>query len=232
MSNNTLKKYYLVDYENTGDTCFDLIKNDGLSKEDEVIIFFSEKAYRADLEEIYKISKARLKLIKAENGSSNSLDFLLVFYLGSIVEEKESCKYIIISEDKDYDAVINYLKEENVDIKKMYDSKHVSNRKKDSEKGLVELGFISKIHVENAIKNSGYPIKDIDIVKEMIDKCILKERNKVEFERELKGKSSMLLIENIDSLNSGTKSKRKEERQVINNSLISAIYEEIPFRKK
>ena len=95
---------YLVDYENVHSDGLNGIQN--LSKNDCVVVFYSNSAGRIDIDVLVNI-KAKIKFVKAESGTSNALDFQLVTYLCRIAKRRK--KYFIVSADKGFTPVINML---------------------------------------------------------------------------------------------------------------------------
>ena len=104
--------YYLLDYENIGSLGLKGI--DSLTDKDIVCIFYSENAHTIDLEaiEMFKSTKAVVKYIKVKKTAPNYADFQIVTLTGLILGKDSKEKVAIISNDKGYVAVIDYLKED------------------------------------------------------------------------------------------------------------------------
>ena len=104
--------YYLLDYENIGSLGLKGI--DSLTDKDIVCIFYSENAHTIDLEaiEMFKSTKAAVKYIKVKKTAPNYADFQIVTLTGLILGKDSKEKVAIISNDKGYVAVIDYLKED------------------------------------------------------------------------------------------------------------------------
>lgn len=106
-----MKKYYLVDLENVKNSGLEGIEQ--LSSQDQVIVFYSDKADTLKIDVIQKISegKADVTFIKADNGTPNSLDFQLITYLYyNLAKEDTESQFWIISKDTGYEASIRMAK--------------------------------------------------------------------------------------------------------------------------
>lgn len=118
------KTLYLVDFENMGPKILD--KFDNLDPETESVYFFSAQ----DVPNIPYGTVAKLFEIKDANPDaigfykvpvkSQSVDMHLVSYLGYLIGvHGATCKYIILSNDTDYDNIVKYWKGlEKVDVKR------------------------------------------------------------------------------------------------------------------
>ena len=107
---------YIVDYENVNHS--GLCGIDKLLSDDEVELFYSDKADNLPidiLEEILK-SKANLKCIKVAKTAPNYLDFHIATKVGSLINTgiKTIC---IVSCDKGYISVQDYCKEQGIEVK-------------------------------------------------------------------------------------------------------------------
>lgn len=102
--------YIILDYENIGSLGLNGI--DKLTSKDIVCLFYSEKAHTIDLEaiEMFKNTKATIKYIKVKKTAPNYADFQIATLTGIILGKNSEEKVAIISNDKGYVAVIDYLK--------------------------------------------------------------------------------------------------------------------------
>lgn len=106
-----MSNYFLIDLENVKNNGLDGIEQ--LSEEDNVIVFYSDKADTLKIDVIQKIGegKAHVIFIKADNGTPNSLDFQLITYLYyNLAKGAEENQYWIISKDTGYEASIRMAK--------------------------------------------------------------------------------------------------------------------------
>ena len=111
---NNHERYFLIDYENVGISGLAGIER--LTTDDQIIIFYSDKAQSITFELYEKLqsSAAEIDLVKVNNGEKNALDFQLSSVLGYMLCENQQLKnpenteYHIISHDKGYNSMCNY----------------------------------------------------------------------------------------------------------------------------
>ena len=113
------KSIYLIDSENVGDLWVTHIIE--LAKEeDEIVVFYTQKSPHMGYENIRTLlnSKRDVEFVKCVEGR-NALDFQLVtdlgYRIGSAQEEEE---YIIVTNDIGFDAVVQYWKKHEKDVKR------------------------------------------------------------------------------------------------------------------
>ena len=105
-----IKTFYLIDYENVHDSGF---KGSGqLTGKEHVHIFSSANAPYVNISSLSSL-KGKFYFHKVPAGKE-SLDMNLVSFLGYLIHKNKGKKviYIIISQDRGYDKVIQYWKEE------------------------------------------------------------------------------------------------------------------------
>lgn len=112
--------YYLVDYENVHNDGVKELSN--ISAGDVVVIFYSDHCKNITLDTVAEVlSKgASLEATRAFTGTKNALDFQLSYYIGLL--HGTSCKdakYFIVSNDKGYDCLCEYIKEKGINIARM-----------------------------------------------------------------------------------------------------------------
>ena len=102
--------YIILAYVNIGS--LGLTGIDKITSKDTVCLFYSEKAHTIDLEaiEMFKNTKATIKYIKVKKTAPNYADFQIATLTGIILGKNSEEKVAIISNDKGYVAVIDYLK--------------------------------------------------------------------------------------------------------------------------
>ena len=105
-----IKTFYLIDYENVHDSGFK--GADHLSGKEHVHIFSSANAPYINISSLASL-KGKFYFHNVPAGKE-SLDMNLVSYLGYLIHKNRSKKviYIIISQDRGYDKVIQYWKKE------------------------------------------------------------------------------------------------------------------------
>lgn len=103
---DTKRNVYLIDFENTREYG---IKSIQTTDRDLLIIVYTANAAKLDLDSLSEL-QATLQVIRSQTGKQ-ALDLLLVSYLGfAIADLGKSANYIIISNDNDYDGVVNFWK--------------------------------------------------------------------------------------------------------------------------
>ena len=110
------KTYYLVDLENAGVSCLNSIKNHENSK----VILFSTPNNSAKIpsEALCNLGAAHLKFFMVPQ-KKQSVDEHIMSYLGYLVGKKNGAKFVIVSNDSDYDNIISFWKrEKGADIKR------------------------------------------------------------------------------------------------------------------
>lgn len=110
------KTYYLVDLENAGVSCLNSIKNHENTK----VILFSTPNNSAKIpsEALCNLGAAHLKFFMVPQ-KKQSVDEHIMSYLGYLVGKKNGAKFVIVSNDSDYDNIISFWKrEKGADIKR------------------------------------------------------------------------------------------------------------------
>ena len=114
---NTMN-YFLVDYENVNASGLKGVS--GLSEEDTVVIFYSEKAETLTfgLHRRLNESKATISFQRVQTGVKNALDFQLCTYLGYLVGQnaQSPAVYYIVSADQDYALICSYWTRRKVNV--------------------------------------------------------------------------------------------------------------------
>lgn len=102
---------YLVDYENVNQKGINGIQQLKLTKNDRVVIYYSNNANSLTFElhrELMRLD-AEIEYRKITCDSKNALDFILVCELGRFTALNPDDCYYIVSNDGDYDNVIKYI---------------------------------------------------------------------------------------------------------------------------
>ena len=107
---------YMIDYENVKTGGLNGISR--LTQEDRVIIFYSENANRItfDLHKRLMECKAQIEYREVLVGGHNALDFQLVTYLGYLIAQDKCGQYLIISNDRGFEYVINFWRKDGLSI--------------------------------------------------------------------------------------------------------------------
>ena len=153
-----MRRVYLVDFENVHDLGLDGICE--LHRRDLVVIFYSNNANKIVLD-AFTNTKATIKFIKVECGTSNALDFQLVGYLCR--KAKKWNKYYIVSKDKGYTPVIRLLANEGI---KVFEANTIKAFLEKSETSVASDS--EKIISMDAHQNTKYIEKDNSYYEEKI----------------------------------------------------------------
>lgn len=100
-----------VDFENVASSGITGISN--LKEDDSVIIFYTAAADKLRFAEVVEVMdiKAEVRFRKVESGTKNALDFQLITILFLDQKKEGDAEYIIVSNDRGYDAAIMIAKE-------------------------------------------------------------------------------------------------------------------------
>lgn len=127
------RKYYLIDTENIGDKWISLI--DSL-KEEEVLVVFYTKNHSRSLEEQYLKQRYNKKIRWIECVVGNdALDHQLVGVLSYLVATHSDASYVICSNDRGYENVIDFWKNRKIEISCMGFLTDRKNHKKNCLEG-------------------------------------------------------------------------------------------------
>ena len=107
---------YLIDYENVHYSGLNGLEK--LTEISTVIIFYTQNAESIPIPFFQKFAecKAKIEFYRVECGEKNALDFQLSTFLGYILGEDKNADCHIISNDKGYEFVRNFLKTKNIKI--------------------------------------------------------------------------------------------------------------------
>lgn len=107
---------YMIDYENVKTGGLNGISR--LTETDRVIIFYSENANRLtfDLHQRLMASTAQIEYREVSVGGHNALDFQLVTYLGFLIAQEPNGQYLIISNDRGFEYVVNFWRKDGLSI--------------------------------------------------------------------------------------------------------------------
>jgi hypothetical protein len=113
-------KIFLIDFENV--RCEGLNGIDALTEDDEVVVFYSDKANTITFDTMHKLTfcKAKLSYYKIRRGGQNALDFQMASYLGYLIStniDTDGVEFYLISRDSGFDFVIDFWESGNINIK-------------------------------------------------------------------------------------------------------------------
>jgi hypothetical protein len=117
------EKYILVDYENVQDIIVDIITDTV-----KMIVIVGENQNKIPVSLIQKTQPHGESIewlqIKSD-GKKNALDFFVTYFLGYYTATKNSKEFVIYSKDRGYDPLINYLKQNNINVKRIVSFKQL-----------------------------------------------------------------------------------------------------------
>lgn len=147
---------YLIDFENTREYGLKTIQT---TDKDMVVIVYTANVPRLDLDALNDLH-ATLRVVRAQTGKQ-SLDLLLVSYLGYVISEQEKAfRYVIISNDSDYDGVVAFWNNRGHDVsRRTVDTERAKKEAKEAAKEAIQSqtksrtrGGRSKAKAENKPK--------------------------------------------------------------------------------
>ena len=107
--------YFLVDYENVRTDGIKDLK--GVQEGDVMVVFYSENCKNITLDVLDSIIALKLKYssFKVKVGTKNALDFQLTSYLGYLIGQGGmDTNYYIVSDDKGFEVVADFWKEQGI----------------------------------------------------------------------------------------------------------------------
>ena len=113
-----MRKNYYIDSENVGDDWISLLGS--VAANDNIIVFYTDKSPHMNYNNLIllKNSPKEITFIKCFEGT-NALDFQLCTEIGLQVHDNPDVEFIIVSNDTGYDAVVKYLKQRKIPIKRI-----------------------------------------------------------------------------------------------------------------
>lgn len=123
-------KVFLVDSENMGDIWGALLEK--MTFWDRLVIFYTKNSSHMACEstiQFLKHRKKRMEWIACVEGP-NALDFQLVTELGARISRDKNSEYIIISNDKGFDAAVDYWTKRGRKIRRTKDIPALASNKK------------------------------------------------------------------------------------------------------
>lgn len=147
-----MKRVFLIDFENVSDSGLEGFCE--LSEEDEVIVFYTPKAYKISIDVICNMqrseSHARL-CFENVSGGNQALDLQMATYLGSILED--GIQYYIVSKDQGYAYVIDFWRNRKPNIS-VYLKKSIASSFRDDLTDEEETPANSESEAEKVKKQS------------------------------------------------------------------------------
>lgn len=117
-----MKNIYFIDSENVNDAWIVLASK--VTDADELLVFYTAKSPHMSYEkviELTSVSTRPINWIKCVEGT-NALDFQLVTELGYRIAVEKDAKFVIVSNDNGFDAVVRYWKDRGSEVLRMRSS--------------------------------------------------------------------------------------------------------------
>lgn len=137
-------------------------------------MFFTENSAGISYQELSYIMNYRehLEFIKCAKGT-NALDFQLVSYVGYLMKTGVKTRYIIVSNDHGFDAILNFWYERDRDIVRLSSNDILENK----------LNYKNEMYVDNLEGNNIFDEinneNDIKWIKQMLDVYDNSQRQKI-----------------------------------------------------
>ncbi len=96
-----------VDFENVAQ--IDLPRADGVAMSLVLLVGQKQKSLKSDLVEQLLARAGQVEFVRVDASSRNALDLTLAYHLGRLVGAHPMASFHIVSEDKDYDALVRHL---------------------------------------------------------------------------------------------------------------------------
>ena len=119
-------RLFFIDYENTASEGTRGISS--INSDDVIYLFYTRNSSTLDFALFREFQRLRGKyeLIEVLPGS-NSLDFQLSSYLGSLIPSHTCDSFYIVSKDKGFDSVVSFWQKRSVDISRVNNMQQLSN---------------------------------------------------------------------------------------------------------
>ena len=157
--------YFLVDFENVRTDGIKDLK--GVQEGDVMVVFYSENCKSITLDVLDSIIALKLKYssFKVKVGTKNALDFQLTSYLGYLIGQGGmDTNYYIVSDDKGFEVVADFWKEQGISVSCISLKAPVAVPKKESTKET------KKAEPKKKSKVSSKDLATLDEIKMLIGK--------------------------------------------------------------
>lgn len=157
--------YFLVDFENVRTDGVKDLK--GVQEGDSMVVFYSENCKSITLDVLNSIIALKLKYssFKVKVGTKNALDFQLTSYLGYLIGQGGmDTNYYIVSDDKGFEVVADFWKEQGISVSCISLKEPVAVPKKEATKET------KKAEPKKKSKVSSKDLATLDEIKALIGK--------------------------------------------------------------
>ncbi len=127
-----MRKTFFIDSENVGDDWISLL--DTVTEEDSILVFYTAKSPHMNYKNVIRLkeSSKEVEFIECCEGN-NALDFQLCTDLGFRVHDIADGKFVIVTNDTGYDAVVKYWQQRNIPVSRMKSTQCASKPKKETK---------------------------------------------------------------------------------------------------
>jgi PIN domain len=127
MSQKPQKTILLVDYENVQNIDLSVIQEQYI----DIKIFIGQNQNKIPIELVQPAQRLGQKVqwIKIEGAGGNALDFHIAFYLGRFSKYIGEASFLILSKDKGFDPLINYLNKHKINCRRIQSLPELSQEK-------------------------------------------------------------------------------------------------------
>lgn len=146
-----MKKIYFIDSENVGDNWISLL--DTVKASDEILVFYTANSPHIKYKSAKNLMKSKneVTFIECYKGS-NALDFQLCTELGMHADNASNVKFVIVSNDKGFDAAVKYCKDRNIIVTRINGSACLPKKNTDEEARVIVKSEDEAIKAEPAAK--------------------------------------------------------------------------------
>lgn len=178
-----MKNIILIDYENLQVKNLDLLYD----LDSEICVFTgpTQKNYSAELVQSAQKFGSRLKWVPTSRPGPNALDFHIAYYLGQVSQCEPKPYFHIISKDKGFDALVDFMKSQKLFVDRVVSIDEIPLVKKMEEIKKDPIAFIKdkilNVSKPGKLKTLQSAIKkwleadDDDVVNEVIETLKKKE---------------------------------------------------------
>ena len=173
---SNLETYYLIDFENVHEE--GLSGSDNLGAHDHIHIFSTQNAPKISFKELALLNSTEhfSHIIPA---GRQSLDMHLIAYLGYLIGKNGASKYVIVSNDTDFDPIISFLKKDispNISITRQAKvgaaapKKSAARKSGEAPRMTAREKSALNTEIQRAVGNAGYTQPTINEVASLVTK--------------------------------------------------------------
>ena len=144
------KNFVLIDYENVQPDAMEALDKDHYN----VIVFVGSNQARVayELASVLQRMGDRASYIRISGNGSNALDFHIAYYIGLLSAKEPNAYFHIVSKDKGFDPLIEYLKSKPVLVGRSKSVTELPLVRAESSKSIAEKAAAVAAHLERIPK--------------------------------------------------------------------------------